>query len=98
MDKVSKHPLMKGFVEEIGFCSFDTEGNGQLPRKFAKNGAKNQLFVAISSPKTGTVFLFQCALDINMELKKVLADYSIAKIQSGIGGDVALLSDLGIDV
>ena len=98
LDRVHAHPIMKGFIEEIkeiGFCSFDTEGNGKLPRKF---GDENRLFVAISSPKTGTILFFHDALDIGDVLKKVLADYTIAKIQSGIGGDVALMQDVGIDV
>ena len=52
----------------------------------------------MSSPKTGMVFIFHDCLDIPQEIRRCLADYAIAKIQSGIINDVKLFGFIGIKV
>jgi hypothetical protein len=92
---------IKEFVREVrenGFMSFDTEGAGKLPSRTSGNQNANRLFVALSSPRTATVFLFHDALDIPCVVLELLGDYSIAKIQSGVCGDVELMNQVGIDV
>ena len=76
--------------------SFDTEGGGGLPSKDRKEDTR--VFIAMSSPKTGRVFLFHCMLDVPNSLVSLLADYTIAKIQSNIAADVKILNDIGYDV
>ena len=84
-------------VRQCGFMSFDTEGGGSLPRK--KSSTKeDRVFVAMSSPKTGSIFLFHCLDDVPDALLKLLSDYAIAKIQSNIAADVKILNDAGYDV
>jgi hypothetical protein len=83
-------------VRACGFMSFDTEGGGSLPSNDKKED--NRVFIAMSSPKTGRVFLFHCLLDVPKSLLSLLSDYTIAKIQSNIAADVKILSDIGYDV
>jgi hypothetical protein len=78
--------------------SFDTEGGGNLPRKNGDTKDDKRVFVAMSSPKTGSVFLFHCMNDVPKLLLKLLSDYAIAKIQSNIAADVKILDDAGYDV
>jgi hypothetical protein len=82
-------------VRECGFMSFDTEGGGGLP---ASGKQDTRVFIAMSSPKTGMVLLFHCVLSVPEILLKLLADYSVAKIQSNIAADVKILDDIGFDV
>ena len=89
------------FVQEIkesGFMSFDTEGDGKLPSAPIHPRWDHRLFVALASPRTATVMFFHDARDIPGPLLELLSDYAIAKIQSGIGGDVELMRAAGIDV
>jgi hypothetical protein len=72
--------------------SFDTEGGGNLPRK---NGDDKCIFIAMSSPKTGSVILFHSMNDVPAILLKLLSDYGVAKIQSNIAADVKILNDAG---
>jgi hypothetical protein len=75
--------------------SFDTEGGGNLPSNKHQTKETNQIFVAMSSPKTGCEFLFHCMNDVPQILLKLLADYAVAKIQSNISADVKILDDVG---
>ena len=54
--------------------------------------------MAMSSPKTGRVLLFHCMLSVPKILVSLLADYTVAKIQSNIAADVKILGDIGYDV
>jgi hypothetical protein len=67
-------------VRQCGFMSFDTEGGGNLPRKNGDTKDDKRVFVAMSSPKTGSVFLFHCVNDVPNVLLKLLSDYAVAKI------------------
>lgn len=92
------HNAVFQFISEVTavkFMSFDTEGSGKLPRKSGKN---DRLFVALSCPKSAVVLLFHDADNIPQSLRLILLDFTIAKIQSGIGGDVDLMKQAGIDV
>jgi hypothetical protein len=94
-------PRIVAFVNEIkayGFCSFDTEGAGKLPNGPIHAQRENRLFVSMSCPKTARVVFFHCALDIPESIKMLLADYAIAKIQSGVMGDVELLHQAGLEI
>jgi hypothetical protein len=83
-------------VRECGFMSFDTEGGGGLPSNDRKEDTR--VFIAMSSPKTGRVLLFHCMLSVPKILVNLLADYTVAKIQSNIAADVKILDDIGYDV
>jgi hypothetical protein len=84
-------------VRECGFMSFDTEGGGTLPSK-EKKKRENREFMAMSSPKTGCIFLFHCVCDVPQTVLKLVADYAVAKIQLNIAADVKILGDLGYNV
>ena len=83
-------------VRACGFMSFDTEGGGGLPSNDRKEDTR--VFIAMSSPRTGRVFLFHCMFDVPKSLVSLLADYTVAKIQSNIAADVKILNDIGYDV
>ena len=89
-------PVLDEFLREIHeakFCSFDTEGSGNFP---GKQGPR--LVVTFSSPLTGTVMIFHDHRDVPSALRDILQDYAIAKLQSGIGSDITLMSTFGFDV
>ena len=97
----SDHEQIREFVKEVresGFCSFDTEGAGKLPNKPIHPYRRDRLFVAISSLKSAFVLLFHDTMDLPMIPREILADYAIAKIQSGVGGDIELMQAVGVDV
>jgi hypothetical protein len=75
--------------------SFDTEGGGQL---LDNHGSKKRLFVAYATPKSHTILMLHDANDTPDSIGLILADYTVAKIQSGVGGDVALMRELGLGV
>lgn len=77
------------------YFSFDTESTGNLP---CTDGPSDRLFCTMSSPKTGTVFIFHDWLDIPQEIRRCLADYAISKIQSGIINNVKMFGFIGIIV
>ena len=92
------HEAIQTLLTEVGiykYCSFDTEGDGQL---LDKSGREPRLFVAFSTPFSATILLFHDVTDIPDAIRGVLLDYTVAKIQSGIGGDVALMEEHGIKV
>ena len=85
-------------VRQCGFMSFDTEGGGSLPRQSGETKDDKRIFIAMSSPKSGSVLLFHCMNDVPDILLKLLSDYVVAKIQSNIAADVKILDDAGYDV
>jgi hypothetical protein len=93
------NPEILTFVEEVEkyrFMSFDTEGDGKLPRKSSTQN--DRLFVALSSPVTAMVLMFHDSADMPNNLRELLASYSVAKIQSGVCGDVMLMEKVGLNV
>ena len=90
--------VLTKFINEVRAChffSFDTESQGNLKR----NGrASDRLFCSMSCPQTAAVMIFHDCEDIPQEIRDILADYAIAKIQSGIGNDVKHFSKIGIPV
>lgn len=90
--------IVQKFVREVTsyhFLSFDTEGNGKLKKR---NGHKSRLCTVFSSPVSGDVLLFHDTADISQPIHRLLKNYSIAKIQSGIATDIKLMSAAGIDI
>ena len=81
--KIGQKPLksdVKRFVAEVKVChffSFDWESKGTLKRP--GGGPSNRLFSSMSSPKTGTTFLFYDALDIPQPIIECLEDYAMPK-------------------
>ena len=89
---------VRNFINEahtFRFVSFDTEGQGTL---LSHTGKNDRLFVAYSSPKSAMVMFVHDARDTPEAIRKVLADYTVAKLQSGIAGDVELMEAAGIPV
>jgi hypothetical protein len=78
--------------------SFDTEGGGNLPSNDSKIKEVKRVFIAMSSPKTGSVLLFHCMNNVPTILLRLLSDYAVAKIQSNIAADVKILDNIGYDV
>ena len=85
-------------VRQCGFMSFDTEGGGNLPSNISETKDTKRIFIAMSSPKTGSVLLFHCMNDVPKILLGLLSDYAVAKIQSNIAADMKILDDAGYDV
>ena len=93
-----QHEAVQTFLTEVEiykYCSFDTEGNGQLLDRFGK---RTRLFFALSTPFSATILLFHDVNDIPDAIRCVLMDYTVAKIQSGIGGDIKLMDEHGLKV
>ena len=76
--------------------SLDTEGCGALPNQL--NGRNDRLFAFYGSPKTGIVLFFHNAVDTPESIRRLLKDFPIAKIQSGIAKDADLMQKIKIDV
>jgi hypothetical protein len=96
--EADNHPAVQRLVKEVKatkFMSFDTEGKGLAD---PRTGLKNRIFVAYSSPKSATVLLFHCAKDTPTSIRDLLQDFTVAKLQSAVAGDVLLLKGVGVDV
>lgn len=87
------------FVEQVErwhMCSFDTEGNAELPY-IPSDGSVGRVFVSYSSPD-GSVLVFHDCRDTPASIRRILREYRYAKLQSGVHIDVKLLEKEGIEV